>query len=69
MVILYFLLFRSSVTDAEYFSTPILLGKNGIEKNLGLGVLSDFEAKLVEEALPELKASIQKGKDFVTSWK
>jgi len=60
---------RSSVTEAEYFSTPILFGKNGIEKNLGLGVLSNFEAKLVEEALPELKSSIQKGKDFVANMK
>ncbi|XP_033213049.1 malate dehydrogenase, mitochondrial [Belonocnema kinseyi] len=56
---------RSNVTDAKYFSTPILLGKNGVEKNLGLGKLSDFEAKLLEAAIPELKKNIQKGEDFV----
>ncbi|KAL6430341.1 hypothetical protein ACFW04_007799 [Cataglyphis niger] len=56
---------RSNVTDAKYFSTPILLGKNGLEKNLGLGKLSSFEQKLLDAAIPELKKNIQKGEDFV----
>ncbi|XP_071573110.1 malate dehydrogenase, mitochondrial [Temnothorax nylanderi] len=56
---------RSNVTDAKYFSTPILLGKNGLEKNLGLGKLSSFEQKLLDGAIPELKKNIQKGEDFV----
>ncbi|CAB0033616.1 unnamed protein product [Trichogramma brassicae] len=56
---------RSNVTEAKYFSTPILLGKNGVEKNLGLGKLSEFESKLLEAAIPELKKNIQKGEDFV----
>lgn len=60
---------RSDITEAKYFSTPILFGKNGIEKNLGLGKLTDFEAKLVQEALPELKGSIKKGEDFVAAMK
>lgn len=60
---------RSNVTEAKYFSTPLVLGKTGISKNLGLGVLTEFETKLVEEALPELKASIKKGEDFVANMK
>ncbi|KYN31821.1 Malate dehydrogenase, mitochondrial [Trachymyrmex septentrionalis] len=56
---------KSNVTDAKYFSTPILLGKNGIEKNLGLGKLSSFEQKLLDAAIPELKKNIQKGENFV----
>ncbi|XP_011310556.1 malate dehydrogenase, mitochondrial [Fopius arisanus] len=56
---------RSNVTDAKYFSTPILLGKNGVEKNLGLGKLSAFEEKLLQAAIPELKKNIQKGEEFV----
>jgi len=56
---------QSDLTDATFFATPILLGKNGVEKNLGLGKLSDFEKKLLEASLPELKGSIQKGIDFV----
>ncbi|XP_051891816.1 malate dehydrogenase, mitochondrial [Pristis pectinata] len=60
---------RSEETESPYFSTPLLLGKNGIEKNLGLGKLSAFEEKLVAEAMGELKASIKKGEDFVKSRK
>ncbi|XP_063980241.1 malate dehydrogenase, mitochondrial [Diachasmimorpha longicaudata] len=56
---------RSNITDAKYFSTPILLGKNGVEKNLGLGKLSAYEEKLLQAAIPELKKNIQKGEDFV----
>ena len=33
----------SDVTEAPYFATPVVLGPNGIEKNLGLGTLSAFE--------------------------
>jgi len=55
----------SDVTEAKYFATPLLLGKNGIEKNLGLGKLSDFEQALLKAAIPELKKNIQKGEDFV----
>lgn len=55
----------SDVTKAKYFATPILLGKNGLEKNLGLGKLSDFEQKLLASAIPELEKNIKKGEDFV----
>ncbi|XP_043574734.1 malate dehydrogenase, mitochondrial [Chiloscyllium plagiosum] len=60
---------RSEETESPYFSTPLLLGKNGIEKNLGLGKLSAFEEKLVAEAMSELKGSIKKGEDFVKNRK
>lgn len=40
---------RSDVTDAPYFATPVLLGKNGLEKNLGMGELSEFERKKLQE--------------------
>ncbi|GAU93445.1 hypothetical protein RvY_05384 [Ramazzottius varieornatus] len=56
---------ESDVTEASYFSTPLLLGKNGIEKNLGLGELNEYEQKLLEKGLPELISSIKKGEDFV----
>jgi len=58
---------RSDLTEATYFSTPLVLGPNGMEKNLGLGKLSGYEAKLVENALGELKGSIKKGEDFVAN--
>jgi malate dehydrogenase len=56
---------RSDLTEASYFSTPILLGPNGVEKNLGIGKLSDYEQQLLVAALPELKKNIKKGEDFV----
>ncbi|XP_066594190.1 malate dehydrogenase, mitochondrial [Prorops nasuta] len=56
---------RSDVTDAKYFSTPLLLGKNGVEKNLGYGTLNSYEQVLLKAAIPELKKNIQKGEDFI----
>ncbi|XP_063220227.1 malate dehydrogenase, mitochondrial [Bacillus rossius redtenbacheri] len=56
---------RSNVTEAKYFSTPLLLGPNGIQKNLGLGKLSDYETELLKAAIPELKKNIAKGEEFV----
>ncbi|XP_048872767.1 malate dehydrogenase, mitochondrial-like [Brienomyrus brachyistius] len=55
---------RSEEGECTYFSTPLLLGRHGVERNLGLGKLSALETKLVAEALDELKASIKKGEDF-----
>lgn len=56
---------KSDVTESTYFSTPILLSKKGIEKNLGLGKLSTYESDLVTKAVPELKANIKAGEDFI----
>lgn len=55
---------KSDETEVDYFSTPILLGKNGMEKNLGIGKLIEYEVSLVKEAIPELRKNIQKGVDF-----
>jgi len=55
----------SSLTEASYFSTPLVLGPNGAEKNLGLGNLTAFEEELLKASLPELKGSIKKGEEFV----
>ncbi|KAK9737415.1 lactate/malate dehydrogenase, alpha/beta C-terminal domain [Popillia japonica] len=55
----------NDVAGTKYFATPLLLGKNGIEKNLGIGKLSDFEQELVNKAIPELKDNVAKGEQFV----
>uniref|UniRef100_A0A2K6KAL1 Malate dehydrogenase, mitochondrial n=2 Tax=Rhinopithecus TaxID=542827 RepID=A0A2K6KAL1_RHIBE len=60
---------KSQETECTYFSTPLLLGKKGIEKNLGIGQVSSFEEKMILDAIPELKASIKKGEDFVKTLK
>jgi len=56
---------HSDVADSKYFSTPLVLGKNGIEKNLGLGKMNDFEVGLVKAAMSELQKNIKKGEEFV----
>jgi len=53
------------VKGVEYFSTPIELGPNGVEKILGTGTLNAYEKQLVEGATAELKSSIEKGVKFV----
>lgn len=57
------------VPEVKYFATPLVLGKCGIEKNLGLGKLSDAEQKMVCEALEPLKKEIAKGEKFVQDQK
>lgn len=56
---------KSDVTEATYFATPVVLGKNGVEKNLGLPDLNAYEKQLLEKAIPELKKNIKTGEDFV----
>merc|ERR1712098_961822 len=55
----------SDVTEAKYFATPLVLGPNGVEKNLGLGTLTAYEQDLLKAAIPELNGSIKKGEKFV----
>merc|ERR1712086_220741 len=55
----------SSVTEASYFATPIKLGPNGVEANLGLGTLSAFEEEMLKAGLRDLIKQIQKGIEFV----
>jgi malate dehydrogenase len=57
----------SVVPEVEYFSTPVLLGKNGVEKILGYGKLSAYEQKLLESAIPELKKNIETGVKFAAN--
>jgi malate dehydrogenase len=56
---------RSDETEAPYFSTPILLGKEGLEKNLGLGKMLEQEISAIKSAMPELQKNIKKGEEFV----
>ena len=48
-----------------YHTNLFLFQPNGLQKNLGLGKLSDYENELLKNAIPELKKNIQKGEDFV----
>ncbi|KAH8384348.1 hypothetical protein KR200_001425, partial [Drosophila serrata] len=52
---------ESDVTEAEFFSTPLVLGPQGIKENLGLPDMDDNETQALEEMLPELKKNIETG--------
>lgn len=52
------------VPDCSFFSSPVTLGKNGIEEVHGYGELSAFEQANFEDMLPDLKGQVNKG----TTW-
>lgn len=56
---------ESTLTDAKYFASPCKFGKDGIEQVLGYGTLSAYEQAWLDKLLPELKAQIKKGEEFV----
>lgn len=56
---------KSNVTEADYFATPILFGRDGVKKNLGLGELSKYELELVNETVRLLKNDIKRGLKYV----
>lgn len=56
---------ESSVTEAKFFSSPVTLGKEGVEKIHDCGVLSDHEKKLIADMMPDLLAQAEKGFQFV----
>ncbi|CAK9303594.1 unnamed protein product [Gordionus sp. m RMFG-2023] len=58
---------KSDEGDAKYFANPLLLGKNGVAKNLGRGKLSDYEKELLKIALPELNENITAGEKFAAN--
>ena len=50
---------------ARFFAQPVLLGKNGVEKILSYGSLSEFEQATLNEALETLKSDIKIGEEFI----
>jgi len=50
---------------AQFFAQPVLLGKNGVEKILDYGDLSEFEQTTLDEALETLRSDIKIGEEFV----
>lgn len=56
----------STVTDAKYFASPILLGLKGVHQYLELGELSSYEQCLLQSAISDVKTQIEKGEVFVT---
>merc|ERR1711939_866990 len=55
-------------TGVDYFSVPIELGPNGVEKAINiLPKANDYEKKLLDEAIKGLKGNIESGVNFVKS--
>lgn len=50
---------------AQFFAQPVLLGRNGVEKVLPYGALSDFETQARDGMLDTLTGDIQLGTDFM----
>jgi malate dehydrogenase len=57
------------VPECKWFATKVLIGKNGIEKNYGLGELDEFEKTKLKEAVTELVPSIVEGVEFIAKQK
>ena len=55
---------EGSGDKARFFAQPVLLGKNGVEKILDYGELSDFEETTLNASLDTLKADILLGELF-----
>ncbi|CAJ0930788.1 unnamed protein product, partial [Mesorhabditis belari] len=55
-----------AVKGVNFFSTPLELGPNGVEKILGVGKVTPFEQKLIDASVPELNKNIAKGVKFVS---
>ncbi|KAL5340378.1 lactate/malate dehydrogenase [Aspergillus crustosus] len=49
----------------DFFASKVELGPNGVEKINPVGPVSEYEQKLLDAALVDLKKNIQKGIDFV----
>jgi len=52
---------ESTVTDAKFFSSPVTLGKDGVDTIHDYGTVNDYEKKLVADMLPDLIAQADKG--------
>jgi len=56
------------VPGVPFFSTRVELSSDGVARIHPLGAVSDAEKAAFDKALPELKASIDKGVAFAKAW-
>nr|CAG8555839.1 9441_t:CDS:2 [Entrophospora candida] len=56
---------KDKIDGLEYFSLNIELGPNGISKIHPIGDISEYEKTLLNAAIPELRANINKGVSFI----
>lgn len=53
------------IPGVEYFASKVLFGKQGVDKVLPLGDLSQFEKEALDAAVPKLKHDISQGVEFI----
>lgn len=58
---------ENSVTNLPFFSTPVTLGPNGVEKVHEFGALSAMEQENLSSMLPDLQKQIEKGIAFANN--
>lgn len=51
-----------------FFAQGLVFGKNGWERTLDIGTISDFEKACLDELKPVLDGNIKKGVDFAQKW-
>lgn len=52
---------ESTITKAKFFSSPVTLGKEGVETIHDVGVINEYEKKLIADMMPDLIAQAEKG--------
>jgi len=57
------------VKPLPFFSLPVSLGPNGVEKIHEMPKLNEAEQAMLQKAIPELDASIKKGIEFAKNFK
>lgn len=50
--------------DVTYFASPLELGPDGVQRNLGVPPLTDYECKMLDSAIPLLQAGIKIGEVY-----
>ena len=55
--------------NTSFFSVPVQLGKNGVEKILPIGKGNEYERGLIKKAVEDLAGNISKGVQFVAAAK
>lgn len=56
---------ESTITDAKFFASKVTLGKEGVETIHGIGPVTAYEQKLIDDMMPDLIAQGEKGVKWV----
>jgi malate dehydrogenase len=58
---------QSTITDAPFFSSPVTLGKDGVDIIHGYGAVNDYEKKLIADMMPDLISQAKKGVEWANA--